>query len=471
MIVMKFGGTSTKDASAVANVVRIVGSHAARKPFVVISAIAQGTNALEQAGRLASENKTGEARDRLLQLFNRHYTMVDELVKDRDRHRELRKVFAKSLAELEELLTGISILRELTPRTLDTIYSFGELLSSRIVAAALQEAGIRSEWLDTADFLVTDDSFNAARPMMNVVSEKLQALAGPATAAGAVPVTQGFIGVTAAGRRTTMGRESSDYSAAIVGAALGADEIQIWTDVDGVLTADPRTVNSPKKVKLLSFDEAYQLSFFGAKVLHPKTMLPAIEKGIPIHIYNSYRPDNTGTRVMSTSGDDEPMVKSVAHRNNLVLLSLQPRHRYGQFMFWEHISGVLTKYGAIPAATATTEYSYALVCDAKSDFTGILSDLEEVAVASRFDGQGIICLVGSNLRQSPSLCGRVFAALGNVPVSMISFGASGSNMTIVLGDDSVSDAVRRIHAAFFESSPDGTVFETLKGPALQKFTV
>ncbi len=471
MIVMKFGGTSTKDAKAVSNVVDIVRSHRDRKPFVVISAIAQATNYLEQAGRLASEKKSGEARDKLLQLFNRHYTMADELVKDRERHRVIRKVITASLAELEEIISGVAILRELTPRTLDTIYSYGELLSSRIVAAALQEAGIGSEWLDTGAFMITDDTFNTARPVMELVGQKLAPLAGPVLDANRVPVTQGFIGMTMSGRRTTMGRESSDYSAAIIGAALGAEEIQIWTDVDGVLTADPRTVSSPKKVRLLSFEEAYQLSFFGAKVLHPKTMLPAIEKNIPLRICNSYRAGHAGTRVTATAAGHGTIVKSVAYRKNLVLCTVQPKHRYGQFMFWEHVNGVLTRYGAIPVATATTEYYNSIVLESPVDTSGIIRDLEDVATVGVSERQAILCIVGSNLRGSPGLAGRIFSAIKNFGVSMISFGATDSNLTVILDNDSVEEAVKSIHREFFENGTDNEVFETIQGPALQQFSL
>ena len=228
----------------------------------------------------------------------------------------------------------------------DVFYCYGELLSSHIVAAVLQEQGIKAEWVDTKDFMVTDENYNAAMPMMDLVEERLRAIVQPLAEQGRVPVTQGFIGITRSNHRTTMGRESSDYSAAIIGAALHVDDIQIWTDVDGILTADPRVVASPKKVKVLSFEEAFELSFFGAKVLHPNTMLPAVEKNIPIHIYNSLRPHLSGTLVASHAASKETVVKSVAFKRDVAMLNVAPRKRFSQYIFWEHIYSILTKYGA-----------------------------------------------------------------------------------------------------------------------------
>jgi aspartate kinase len=462
MIVMKFGGTSTQDAEAISNVVRIVGDRRAAKPMLVISAIAQATNVLEQAGKLASVGRAGEGRDGLLKLFDRHYAIVDALIKDRQRHLELRKVLAASLGELEEIVKGVAILGELTPRTLDTFYSYGELLSSRIVAAALVERGIGAEWLDTKDFMLTDENFNRAAPVWPIVEERLNTLAGPLLARGIVPVTQGFIGVTAGGRRTTMGRESSDYSAAIVGTVLRAEDIQIWTDVDGVLTADPRVVRSPRKIKHLSFEEAYELSYFGAKVLHPKTMLPAFERNIPIHIYNSRRPHLSGTCVSTEASSAATIVKSVAYKRGVVLFTVTPKKRLNQYMLWEHIYSILTRHDAAASMTVTSEQSSAFVLEEKNPVAAIAQELADIGEVTLHEGKGIVCVVGSNLRQSPRLAERVFRAIGAVGVAMVSFGASPSNLSFVINDEAVPDAVRGIHAEFFEPAPNEELFEQLE---------
>ena len=462
MIVMKFGGTSTQDAAAMTNVARIVKERISHKPVVVISAIAQATNSLENAGKLAAEGKSGEARDLLLKLLDRHYAIVDELVKDKSRHIELRKFLASSLSELEELIRGVSILRELTPRTQDAFYSFGELMSSRIVSAVLQEHGMKSQWLDTKEFMITDENHMVALPQMELVEPAIQKVVVPLAGDGVVPVTQGFIGVTPAGRRTTMGRESSDYSAAIIGAALNVKEVQIWTDVDGILTADPRVVASPKKVKTLSFEEAYELSYFGAKVLHPNTMLPAIEKNIPIYIFNSKRPHLSGSCVMSTHTKNSSVVKSVAYKRNMSIVTVKPKKRYSQFILWEHIYSILTKYGVSVSLTATSEFSMSLALDKPKQLSSIVHDLEETGFVRVQENKGIVCVVGENIMQMPNLVASVFQSVAEFGPLMISFGASQSNLSFIIDDEHITDAVRRIHHQFFESNNDNELFETLE---------
>jgi len=462
MIVMKFGGTSTQDAAAMAGVAKIVHSRLSQEPVVVISAIAQATNQLEQAGKLAAEGKETEARDVLLHLFNRHYRIVDELISDRQRHFELRKAISSSLAELETLIQGIGILRELTPRTLDHIYSFGERLSSLIVSYVFLEHGIDAVWLDTKDFMVTDDNFTRASPNIELIEQRLRKLATPLLQKGKVPVTQGFIGVTERGDRTTMGRESSDFSAAVIAAVLGADDVQIWTDVDGILTADPRIVSNPRKVKILTFEEAYELSFFGAKVLHPGTMLPALEKNIPIHVFNSRRPNLSGTLITSHSPDGSAVVKSIASKDNILLLNVKPRKRFGQFIFWEHIYNVLTKYNAAPMLSASSEYSISLALHARDHLATMVHELEPIGIVEVIDGKGIVSVVGTNLRMKPDVVKKIFSTVDDLGVVMISYGASSSNLSFAVDQGNLAEAVQRLHAAFFEHTDDHETFEILE---------
>ena len=464
MIVMKFGGTSTEDAEAMMNVAGIVKARLDRRPFVVISAIGQATNALERTGRLAAEGKPGEARDVLLKLIERHNTIVDATVSDPRANLALRKCIASYLRELEELVKGVAILMELTPRTLDAFYSYGELLSSRIVAEVLRGQGMDAVWLDTKDFMVTDENFNRALPVMETVAERLARLALPLLGERKVPVTQGFIGVTASGRRTTMGRESSDYSASIIGSALGAADVEIWTDVDGILSADPRIVPGARRVKELTFTEAYELSYFGAKVLHPGTMLPALEKNIPIHIYNSRRPESSGTLVSSGKGAPGGLVKSVAYKEGIVTITVEPRKRFSPFIFWEHIYSILTKFSAVPELTATSEYSVALALDSKNDIAAIASELALAGEVRVTDGGAIVCVVGAGIRESPALIERIFRPIADVRVGMISFGASGSNLSFVIPGADVPGALRRIHGEFFDSPTDDDAFGAILPP-------
>jgi len=461
MIVMKFGGTSTQDAIAMKNVVKIVESRLSLKPVVVVSAIAQATNFLERAGKLASDGKSDDALSTLQQLADRHYGIIGVLIKDQGLNDNLNRIVESSFNELRELIKGVSILGELTPRALDSFYCYGELLSSRIVAAVLQERGIPSLWIDTKDFMVTDDNFNRAMPMMEIVEDKVMKVIKPVGENGIVPVTQGFIGITSGGKRTTMGRESSDYSASIIGCALTATDIQIWTDVDGVLTADPTVVETPKTVKVLSFEEAFELSYFGAKVLHPNTMLPAIEKNIPIHIYNSRKPNLSGTLVTKQTNGKSVIPKSVAYKRNVIVMNIIPKRRFGKYLFWEHIHNVLNRYNIVSFATVTSEYSYSIVIDDKNNIPAVIHDLEEVGKITISENRSIVCLVGSNLRLSSNLVNRMFNTIPDIGIELISFGASNSNLSFIVEDEKAHDVVRKIHKEFFGSTLDDEYFEVL----------
>ena len=461
MIVMKFGGTSTQDAKSILNVVKIIQSRLVERPLVVVSAIAQATNILERAGANAADGREQEAAEGIRALIDRHLSISVELISAGDRRNMVMEFIKSAYAELKTLVHGIHILKELTPRTLDSLYCYGELLSSRIVAAVLQENDVDAVWLDTKDFMITDGSHTRAQPLFELIEKSLQPIVTPLLTRNAVPVTQGFIGVTQTGRRTTMGRESSDYSASIIGSLLKADDIQIWTDVDGVLTADPRVVTNPKKVKVLTFEEAYELSYFGAKVLHPNTMLPAIEKNIPIHIFNSRRPELSGTLITKQPPLAQVIVKSVASKRNVSLITVVPKVRYSPYIFWEHIHSILTKYSAAANLTSTSEYNYSFVLDEKNEIPSILHDLSEIGAVEHFPGRGIISLVGARLRGSPDLLTRLFSAIGQLDVSMISFGASPSSFSFVVDDAIVPDIVRKIHAEFFDKVTNREIFESI----------
>ncbi|TAK53642.1 MAG: aspartate kinase [Bacteroidetes bacterium] len=461
MIVMKFGGTSTQDAQAQSNVAGIVLANLSKTPVVVISAIAQATNVLERAGKLAEQGNVEEANQTLDQLAERHYRILDTNISHKERRASVRVIIEQSLNELKELVRGVAILRELTPRTLDALYCYGELLSSRLIAATCQERGIDAVWLDTKDFMITEAIHNRALPIMEIVQEKLTALALPLIQQGKVIVTQGFIGVTQHGNRTTMGRESSDYSATIIGAALQVENIQIWTDVDGILTSDPRVVASPKKVKTMLPAEAFELSYFGAKVLHPNTMLPALEKSIPVYIYNSRRPHLSGTRVASDAFS-KPMVKSVAYKRGVVVVTISPRRRLGQYIFWEHVYHVLTKHSVEATVTVSSEFNVAICFEAKNTLDAVIHDLATVGNVTTLEGKGIICLVGYGIRTQPECLSRTFNALSGMQISLLSFGASESSITIVMDDADIFEAVKKLHHEFFEKGHDDEVFEILE---------
>jgi len=460
MIVMKFGGTSNEDAAAMRNVIRIVRSHLAERPVVVVSAIAKATNELEQTARTAALGKEEDAILVATKLFERHNAIIDNLITSRSLATELEGVFYNHLTEIKALVKGLAILRELTPRTMDAICSYGERLSSRIIAAGLNESGTDAIWVDAKDFMVTDDNFGRAQPLMELVTRNLDDKVRPLLEQGRVPVTQGFIGITQSGAYTTMGRESSDYSASIIGAALNASKVQIWTDVDGILTADPRMVNETMKINRLSFEEAFELSYFGAKVLHPNTMLPVLEKRIPVQILNSKREKSTGTfvDVHSESHGGSPLVKSIAFQKNLSIVSVSPRKRYSQYLFWEGIFSVLARYGIRTGLVATSEYNISFTLENKSIPEGLVHELEEFGSVSVFGGKGSLCLVGKGMRGSAGISNRIFSSLSNMNISMVSYGASDLNMTLVLDENQVHEALNRLHREFFGTTKNDDTF-------------
>jgi len=337
MIVMKFGGTSTHDAAAMNNVVRIVTFHITQNPVVVVSAIAQATNCLEETARNAALGKEDRALGIIEELFQRHIVIVNQLIKTDSLKGDLKRVIEQYHAEVRQLVKGVAILKELTPRTMDAICSYGERISSRIVAGGLQENEVDAVWVDASEFMITNDNFGHAEPQVERVTENLERVVRPLIMKRKVPVTQGFIGITSSGSYTTMGRESSDYSASLIGAAMNAKKIQIWTDVDGILTADPTVVKGTRKIKKMTFEEAFELSYFGAKVLHPNTMLPVLEKKIPVQILNSKRPGGAGTLVDVElhSPEDTAVLKSIAFRKNISVCGTTPNKRINQYLFWQ----------------------------------------------------------------------------------------------------------------------------------------
>lgn len=461
MIVMKFGGTSNRDAAAMGNVCRIIAAHLSKRPVVVISAIASATNNLEEAARRAEAGDAPAGEHVLGLLHARHLAIIEELVKDAARVRALSEAFDAYMKEIFTLLRGIAILRELTPRTMDAICSYGERFSSRIIAAALQERGVDAVWVDAKDFMLTDGNFGRALPVMDAVTSLLKKSVVPLLGRRQVPVTQGFIGVTAAGAYTTMGRESSDYSASIIGAALDAERVQIWTDVDGILTADPRMVPGVRKVRRMSFEEAFELSYFGAKVLHPNTMLPLLEKSIPVEIRNSHNEQGTGTLIDKprAEAEGEPVVKSISFSAEVTMISVSPHSRTNQYLFWEGVFSVLSRAGIDVRSVTTSEFRIAFTITGSFDASSVIPGLEAFGQVVSSPGMASLCLVGSGIRDCPGFSGRVFGALSEIRTSMIAYGASGLNMTVVVDRHSVGEALHRLHTEFFGSQEHAGAFD------------
>jgi aspartate kinase len=449
-VIMKFGGTSVKDPEALARLVRIVARE--RRPrLVVVSALAGVTDALLAAARLAEAGDGPGARDAVRALRRRHEEM-SAAVRAAERRASLLAAIDALFDELEAIVRALAVVEEVSPRSSDAIVAFGELASSRMVAAALEDAGLAARWVDARAVLVTDAQHGAAAPDRAATDERLLAAVRPLLDEGLVPVTGGFVGATPAGVTTTLGRGGSDYSAALFGAGLEAEEIQIWTDVDGMLTADPRMVAGPQVVASLSFDEASELAYFGAKVLHPSTILPAVARDIPVRILNSHRPEAPGTLVSRSVADAGGGPAAIACKRGLTRIDIASSRMLMAYGFLRRVFEVFERFRTPVDVVTTSEVSVSVTIDDRRALDGIVAELATFADVSTEDGMAIVCAVGEGLRTDARLATRVLGALEGLPLAMVSQGGSRKNITVVLRDEDAPAAMERLHRRFFESA-------------------
>ncbi len=352
------------------------------------------------------------------------------------------------LSELHDLLRGIALIRERTPRTADYVASFGERLSARIVAAHLRSIGVTARALDAWDAgLVTDGRFGTARPLADAPQRIARALAN----LDGVAVVTGYVGRDAQGNVTTLGRGGSDYSAAIFGAALDVDEIQIFTDVDGVLTADPRKVERAQLVPTLSFAEAAELAFFGAKVLHPATMVPAVDADVPIRVLNTFRPEAGGTRVVARLSESERALKSIASKDSIAVVNVVAGEMMLQYGFLERIADAFARHQVVVDVIATSEVSVALTTESGVDLGPVVEELSQFAQVSVVRDAALLSLVGEELSTRTDFAARVFATLAElgVRIEMISYGATRNNLSLVLSRARLGEVVHALHERLF----------------------
>jgi len=447
MIVMKFGGTSVESAAAIERVASIVKLHLARKPVVVVSAMGKTTNKLLAIAQSAVSGKREQYLAEIHQLRDFHSREARHVVALSERT-ALDRTLDDHFQELTELAKGLAVLGELTPRATDAIASYGERLSSYIVALAFRHFGIPAVHIDSRHLIITDRRHTQAAPLYQETYFKLAEFVIPA-AEHSVVVMGGFIAATEDGVTTTLGRGGSDFTAAIVGAGIGAEEIQIWTDVDGMLTADPTIFPGGYRVRTISFAEAAELAYFGAKVLHPATVLPAVEKDIPVLILNSRNPGVEGTRIVREFVHCTNAVKSIACKRHVSLLNIHSSRMFMAHGFLRRIFEVFDNFETPVDMVATSEVSVSLTIDDVSRIGPILLKLEEFAEVTVEREQAIICLVGENIRYTAGVSYQVFRALENLNVRMISQGASLLNLSVVVAETDLHAAVSALHAEFF----------------------
>jgi aspartate kinase len=456
MIVMKFGGSSVESAAAIERVSGIVKAREVQRPVVVVSAMGKTTNRLLAIAETAINGTRDEYIRMIHDLRDYHSREARQIVPLEDRA-GLDRFLDEQFQELTELVKGLAVLGELTPRSIDAISSYGERLSSYIVALAFRRFGMKTEHVDSRDVIVTDGRHTHAAPIYPETYRRL-AETIPPIAAHSVIVMGGFIASTETGVTTTLGRGGSDFTASIVGAGIDAEEIQIWTDVDGMLTADPTILPIGHRVKIISFAEAAELAYFGAKVLHPATVVPAIEKNIPVLILNSRRPEIPGTRITAESVHCENAVKSIACKRRITTVNIHSTRMLMAHGFLRRIFEVFDRNETPVDMVATSEVSVSLTIDKTSSIDLIVGELRQFAEVTIEHDSVIVCLVGENIRHTPGVARRVFNALDGINIRMISQGASLLNISFVVAETDLQRTVAALHEEFF-STLDPEVFE------------
>src|SRR5947209_17587914 len=444
MIVTNFGATSAEDSAAIECSCKIVGQRFSRRPFVVVSALGGATKSLLEAGTLAGGGEIGRAME-----------IAERLEK---RHAELLESTAEHFIRLRELLKALSAIGEFSPRTQDLVASYGEVLSSLIFADRIKRLGFEAVHLDARQCLITNDHFGKALPIVDLTTIRLEEAARPHLNAGRAVVMGGYIGATSTGITTTLGRGGSDYSAAIAGAALNAEEIQIWTDVDGMMTTDPRIVPNAWKVREISFDEASDLAYFGAKVLHPLTVLPAVEKNIPVYILNSRKPGGTGTRITREARPCKNVIKSIAYKRGITVVTVSSSRMLMAHGFLKALFEVFDRHRTSVDMVATSEVSVSLTLDNVSSLNAIVEDLRPLGDVEVASTMTLICLVGSNLKYTPGVARRAFSSISDINILMVSHGASNINFSFIVDEKDTDAAIQKLHADFFHEI-DPEVFE------------
>jgi aspartate kinase len=464
LVVMKFGGTSVEDPAAISRTAAIVAGRVAlgKQTVVVVSAMAKVTDLLLRAAAAASVGDRTGALAISSRLRCRHRDTAAALIKNPAESAALGNHIEQKFDSLDEILRGLAAILELTPRISDLIVSYGERISSRIIAAAFNERGINAAHVDAREVIITDSQFQKAAPLDALIEKRAAEHLRPLLNHGKVPVMGGFIASNEAGITTTIGRGGSDFTGALVGGALSADAIEIWTDVDGIMTSDPRVCPDALRVKVISFEEAAELAYFGAKVLHPATILPAVKRNIPVHVLNSRNPSNEGTRIISVAPHCSSPFKSIAVKRKLSIIDVVASRMLMTHGYLSEIFAIFDKHKCPVDMVSTSEVSVSLTVDSNDKLPAIAADLSKLADVKYEGKKALVCMVGEDIRGQSGIAAQVFTAIRHVNVRMISQGASEINMSFMIEEDDADEAVRSLHATFFKN-PDPEIFDVEAG--------
>ncbi|MCP4540066.1 MAG: aspartate kinase [Chloroflexi bacterium] len=464
-LVMKFGGTSVGSAEALAQAANIALEQAQNwdRLTVVVSAMSGVTDALTRGALTAASGDDQTYRAIVTDLRACHYRAVDTLLSPNGERTQLLTTVDEYLDEFAAFCRSIHILGEVTPRAMDAVTSLGERINARTLAALLRQKGARSEAVDATELIVTDDTFQNAAPMMDATRARISIRLVPLLDDGTIPIVTGFFGATEEGVTTTLGRGGSDYSAAIVGTCLDADEVWTWTDVDGVMTADPRIVPDAQVIPVLSYGEVGELAYFGAKVLHPRTIRPVVERGIPLWVKNTFNPTYPGTRIVCEPENTLGTVKAVTAIKGLSMVAVEGRGMMGVPGIAARTFAAVASQGAnvLMISQASSEQSICFVIPTETVEPVIQAIEQEMALelARRdvdrvwsLDDVVIVTAVGAGMRGTPGVSARIFGALGQGDINVIAIaqGSSECSVSFVISADAAADAVRQIHQVIID---------------------
>ncbi len=446
MIVMKFGGTSVQNAEYIDKALDIAEKELNRSPLLVASAMGKVTDRLADLSELTVKGNKKAVLDAYNEIEDYHIQTVHKLLTGERLEKALSRI-NDLLQELYSLIKGLTLLKECTLRSEDALLSFGELLSTVLIAYRALERGIDTVLLDSRDFIRTDENFTGALPIISLTNKLIRKHINPTE--NRLYVTQGFIAKTESGATSTLGRGGSDYTATIIGAALDADEVQIWTDVNGILTSDPKIVKNARTVEKISCQEAAELAFFGAKVVHPSTIQPATEKEIPVLVKNTNDPEGNFTAILpKTHGKG---IRAIAGKDSITLINITSSRMLNTYGFLSRIFAIFEKNRTPVDLIATSEVSVSMTIENTAFIDSIFNELKEIGDATVEENMAILCLVGKDLWKDSAFIARVFTSLIGIPIRMISLGSSRINLSLVVPEQMLNAGLNKLHNEFFQS--------------------
>ncbi len=451
MIVIKFGGTSVGETQRLRQAIEIVAERRERRPVVVVSALAGVTNQLVAATDAAAASRFDEAQELVTRIRERHEESGFALIGQKiDFYESFTAQLGRQVEQITSILRGVALVGETSPRAKDLVIALGEKLSSVLFSYAMRTKTLTGVHVDSGEVIVTDERFGQATPLMPETTAAAARSLLPELDRDHIPVMGGFFGRSLSGATTTLGRGGSDYSAALVGAAIGAEEIQIWTDVDGMMTCDPRVIPAAKVLDLVTYDEAAELAYFGAKVLHPKTLWPAVEGMIPVRVLNTHNPSSPGTLITREGKPGAHGPRALAMRSGVSIVQMTTTMMLEESGYLARLFDVFAHYGIAIDLVTTSEASVSVTVDEAKKLDALVGALTPLASVAVIRNRAVIAIIGRDLTREPAVAAKLFASLHGIPVSMMTLASTGLNLSIAVDGARAEEALRSIHRALFE---------------------